>query len=87
MSLIEFILILAALAAALAVGLMSSRGQRRRIREEVLSDPGRFAAAINVVRQNKMMQAENLLINQGRTRQTARMTAVVIKSLIRSGEL
>ena len=87
MSLVEFILVIAALAGALALGLHTSRSQRRRIREAVLADPSRYAAAIAMVRQNKMLQAEHLLMNQGLRRQTARMTAVVIQRLIRSGAL
>ena len=87
MTLVEFILILAAMGGALVLGLMTTTRQRRRIREEVLAEPARFAGVIAVVRQKKMLQAENLLINQGRQRQAARMTAVVIRDLIRKGEL
>ena len=87
MNLIEFILVIAALAGALALGLSTSLRQRKRIREEVLADPGRYAGAIAVVRQNRMLQAEHLLMNQGKTRQAARMTAVIIKGLLRSGQL
>ena len=87
MKLIEFILILAALAAALLFGLKASLGQRKQIREDILANPKKYAGVVDVVKQKKMLQAENLLINLGRTRQSARMTVAVIRELIRAGLL
>lgn len=72
---------------ALVFGLRASQRQKREIRERVLAEREQLAGIIEIVRQGKSFQAENLLLAQGRPRNIARMTVVVIKKLLKSGEL
>lgn len=82
-----FVLLCALMVFALIFGLRASQQQKREIRRRVLSEREELAGIIEVVRQGKTFQAENLLLAQGRQRNVARMTVVIIKKLLKSGEL
>ena len=83
----SFILLCGLMVFALVFGLRASQRQKREIRERVLAEREQLAGVIEVVRQGKNFQAENLLLAQGRPRNVARMTVVIIKKLLKSGEL
>lgn len=83
----SFILLFALMVFALVFGLRASARQKREIRERVLAEREQLAGITEVIRQGKNFQAENLLLAQGRPRNVARMTVVIIKKLLKSGEL
>lgn len=87
MQLWEFLILLVVMVVALIVGIWASRVRKRQLRETVLQNLSGLSDVIELVRRKKSYQAENLLINRGNSRSIARMTVVVIRDLLKSGEV
>lgn len=85
MGLLPFAGMMLVMLLALIVGLRASAARKRALRSAVLQNKTELATVAGLIRQGKYYQAENLLIQCGNSRATARATTTVIRELLKSG--
>lgn len=87
MSITGFIFLVLAMLAGLYYSVKVTNKERKEIREDVLKHKNEYKDIIAVIKTRNGYQAENYLMSKGKTRRAARLAAVEIKKMIKSGEL